>query len=188
VLLVPMLVALVGGVGACSDATNGSPVAGGTTTDNEPTTGRTTPRTPTTTSKSGSGASPIKDTDPCSLLTAQGQSQLGVSDGQKSQVGSGRKCQWRMRGPSDTTFFSVIIYDNLGIKDLPPDLNPKALPDVGSHKAVQDTDSNNPGNCAVIMDVTESSRVSASVLIGTDTNKACDLAMQLAQLVEPELP
>jgi hypothetical protein len=91
-------------------------------------------------------------------------------------------------GPDDTTFFDVIIYDDLGIDDLPSNVDPKPLPDVGSHKAVQDSESGGPGSCSVILGVTESSRVTTGVLSGTDTQKACDLAMQLAELVEPELP
>lgn len=38
------------------------------------------------------------------------------------------------------------------------------------------------------MGVTETSRVSAETVAGTDQQKACENALQLAQLIEPNIP
>lgn len=182
-LLVPVLLALAGGVTACSDKTEGSPQVQSTTggqTTGGPTT-RTTTDTPTP-------ASDLKGKDPCTLVTSSAQAQLGISGGEKSNVGSSRGCKWRLRGSDETTFFWVDIYDSQGIKDLPNDGDTTQLPKVGSHEAVQRTDPSNPGACGVVMGVTSSSRVTATALKGTDVTVGCELAMRLARLVEPELP
>jgi hypothetical protein len=184
-LLGPVLVALVVGLTSCSDKTNGAAVPPTGTTGHESTSAA--PTTGTSSSKPTSG-SQLAGKDPCSLLPPAGQSQLGISSGEKDTIASARRCRWRLRGPQDTYLFSVLIYDDQGIKDLPSEREITQLPNVGSHQAVQRTESANPGVCAVIMGVTETSRVTTQVTAGTDTQKGCGLAMQLATLVEPELP
>lgn len=187
VLLVPVLAMAFAGIGACSSATTGSPVPGATTgsgsgpTSTQETTGETSSSSP-----SPSGA-PLADKDPCTLLTPGAQAKFGVSGGQKHDVGEGRGCQWTLRGSSETTFFAVQIYDNSGIKDIPAESGPKQLPDIGAHKAVQTQGNGGAGTCSVILGVTDSSQVTSTVLSGTDTQKACDLAHQMAEQVEPEL-
>jgi len=182
VLLVPVLAMAFVGTQACSNSTNGLAVPGTTTATSEqaPTTNETSE---TSTSSPSSNESPLVDKDPCPLLTASAQAKLGVSGGQRHDVGSGRGCQWTVRGPQETDFYVVQIYDHSGLKDIPSDSKPKQLPDVGKHKAVQTSE-----NGSVNMGVTDTSQVSTTVLTGTDTQKACDLAMQMARLVEPELP
>lgn len=182
-----LLLALAAALTACADSTAGTAVPGNGGT--EPTVGQSTkPGKQTTSTKPGSAASPLANVDPCTLLTSQGKAQLGISGGEKENIGSARVCKWRLRGPVDTYFFTVGIYDRLGIKDIPQNIQLKELPDIGTHKAVQDVDPANPGVCGVTLGVTESSRVRIQVLAGTDTTKACDLALQMAKLVEPELP
>ena len=183
-LLVPVLVVLAGAV-ACSEKTDGSaqPTSTGQQTTGSTSTTRTTSSKPT---QSGD----LQNKKPCTLLPSAGQSQLGISDGKEDKIGSARRCRWMQRGPQDTFLFDVLINDDQGIKDLPSGNGReiKQLSDIGSHKTVQRTETANPGICAVIMGVTETSRVTAQVTAGTDTQKGCDLAMQLAKLVEPELP
>lgn len=184
-LLVPVLVVMASGAVGCSDKTNGSAVPENTTTEQSPTeTQQTSPRT----SDKPTNDSSLKGKDPCTLLPPAGQAQLGISGGEKDNAGSARGCKWRLRGPQETTFFTVDIYDSLGLKDLPNDGNTKQLSKVGTHEAVQRSEAANPGACSVVIGVSESSRVSATALSGTNTQKGCELAMQLAQLVEPELP
>lgn len=189
VRLVPVLAALVVGVTACSDATNGSPVPGGSQSASQPPTGGgTTSSSRTSTSQPSSGESPVADTEPCSLLTNPAKTKLGLSGaGERKDLGGGRECRWRLRGPSETYIFGVVIHDKAGIKDLSSDLEIKQLPDVGSHKAVQNP-AKQGGACSVIMGVTDSSRVATTVVAGVDVQKGCDLAMQMAELVEPEIP
>jgi hypothetical protein len=176
--------AVVLGMAACSDQTGGSPVAGGSATGSDPTgtSGQTT------TSGNTSGGS-ITDLDPCALLNSAARGQLGLTDsGEPDDVGTAKGCKWRLRGPSETWTFTVDLRDSGGIKDLPPENNPKPIADVGSHKAVQLAEVGGPGACSVVLGVTDSSAATASVLAGTNTQKACDLALQMAKLVEPGLP
>jgi hypothetical protein len=185
-LLVSVLAALLAGLTACSSKTDGSAVVGDEPTGNPTTTSRTTrPSRPPTTSNTNAGALP---SDPCSLLTAQAQTQLGISGGERGDVGSARGCKWRLRGPEETYFFSVDIRDSVGIKDIPASSNPKPLPDIGGHKAVQLSGFGGPGSCSVALGVGDSSTVTHSVTAGTNLQKACELALQMARLVEPELP
>jgi hypothetical protein len=183
VLLLTLAAALI----ACADSTAGTAVPGNGGT--EPTAGQSTrPGRPTTSTKPGSADSPLANVDPCTLLTSQGKAQLGISGGEKNNVGSARGCKWRLRGPTDTYIFTVDINDRLGIKDIPQNIQLKELPDIGTHKAVQDVNPASPGTCGVSLGVTESSRVRTQLVAGTDTTKACDLALQTAKLVEPQLP
>jgi hypothetical protein len=182
-VVLPALALLAAGVSGCTGQTNGSAVAGpdaGTTAQQ--------PDSTTTTGGSQAGGSPLAGKDPCSLLSANAQSTLGLTNQQPHDVGSARGCRWDMPGPSDTYVFDVQIYDKLGIKDLPDSSKVKTLADIGSHKAVQISGDGGPGSCSVILGVTDSSRVTAGLIAGTDTQKACDLATQTATLVEPALP
>jgi hypothetical protein len=182
------MLVLAAGMTACSDTTKGSPVAGPGAAGSDPTTSeRTTTSKPTTSSNSGGGS--IANLDPCSLLNSTARSQLGLTDsGEPDDIGSARGCKWRLRGASETWIFAVDIRGSVGIKDIPPDSHPKPLPDIGSHKAVQTAEVGGPGACSVVLGVTESSAATSSVLAGTNTQKACDLAAQMATLVEPGLP
>jgi Protein of unknown function (DUF3558) len=190
VLLVSVFSAVLAGTIACSSATNGSAVGPADTVGSEPSSRpATTPRRSTTSSRPSTGNGPLAGKDPCTLLSADGQRKLGISNAPKEndKIGSGRRCRWRLRGPQDTYFFSVVIYDTLGLKDVPSSKVTK-LPNIGKHEAVRATEGGGPGTCAIELGVTESSRVGTDIVAGTDTQKACDLNMQLASLVEPELP
>jgi hypothetical protein len=82
----------------------------------------------------------------------------------------------------------VGILDKTGIADVPAGASVKKLPNIGRREATQITDTGGAGSCTIIVGVTKSSRVDIGVIAGTDTQKACELTMQVAQLVEPELP
>jgi uncharacterized protein DUF3558 len=186
VLLMSALALVLAGTSACSDKTTGSAVPGGST-------GEQTGSSTTTTSKGSSssrpttGGTPLAGKDPCSLLTANAKAELGLSgDGEKSNAGSARGCKWQRRDVSgDLHIFSVDINEHLGVKDLPA--SAKQLADIDGHKAAQTSGIGGPGSCTVTTGVTDKSRVDSSVLAGTNTQKSCDLALQVAKLVEPEL-
>jgi hypothetical protein len=183
VLLVTALAVVLGGASACS---GGSAVAGDPT--GVPAGNSTTTTSKGTTPSTSTGSTnPLAGKDPCSLLTPSAKATLGVSGGEKSNAGSSRGCKWQLRAASgDLNLFAIDILDRQGIKDLPPAA--KQLADVGTHKAAQTSGNGGPGSCSVIMGVGDKSRVESTVVAGTDTQKACDLALQMAKLVEPELP
>jgi hypothetical protein len=186
VLLVSALAAMLAGTAACTSSTNGSPVPGGsgTSAPAPPSSGETTD---TGSSTPSPGDNPLANTDPCTLLTTSAQSQLGVSGGERRDLGTERGCRWRLRGPSETFIFDVAIDDQNGLKDVPSDATVKPLADIGKHKAVQ-SPAKQGGGCSVLLGVGDSSRVDATAVAGVDVNKGCELATQLAQLVEPQLP
>lgn len=189
VLLVTALAVALGAAPACSDKTGGSAVPGNPSGNQAGTSTTTTSKGTTSTgSTSGSNSSPLAGKDPCSLLSASAKTSLGLSgNGEKDNVGASRGCKWEQRAQSgDLYLFGIDILDKSGIKDLPSDA--KQIADVGSHKAAQTSGKGGPGTCSVIMGVTDKSRVESTVLAGTDTQKACGLALQMAKLVEPGLP
>jgi hypothetical protein len=187
--LAPLLALLLAGA-SCSASTSGSPIPSGTGAG--PTSERSLPPLPPgtgeTSERPSQGPGPLAATDPCTLLSADGQAQLGISGGKPDDKGTSRGCTWQLRGPQDTYFLTVGIRDRAGLGELPNDSRHTKLPNVGSHQAVQSAGGAGPGSCGVILGVTASSRVEASVIAGTDEQKACGLAMQLAGLVEPKLP
>lgn len=122
------------------------------------------------------------------MLTESAKTELELSGaGEERKIGSARTCRWRKRGPSETIIFGVDIWDTAGIDDVPDDVTINPLPDIGSHKAVQGP-AKQGGSCTVFMAVTDSSRVGTTVTAGTDVQKGCELALQMAKLVEPKLP
>lgn len=187
--MVPMLVVLAAGVVACSDKTDGQAVPGDSTTETTTTGGTTTSTGRTTTSTRPSGGdSPIADQKPCTLLSSSGASDMGVpgQQGNEQKVGSARRCTWRITGATIKDSFNIGIglWDTAGLKDLPSSTPQDPVPTVGKHQAVWIKDA---AGCTVMMGVTEKSRVDASAN-GGSVDKACELAMKLATLVEPELP
>lgn len=189
VLLVPVLALALGATPACSDKTNGSAVPGGPTGGQTGNVTTTTSKGTSTTRSTSGGSSPLAGKDPCALLPKAAQDKLGISRGEKRNVGSARTCRWEQRAQTgDLYLYTLALYDSLGIKDIPADAGAKPLADIGRHKAVQTTELGGQGSCSVTLGVTDTSRASAGLITGTDQQKACELAMEMAKLVEPELP
>lgn len=186
---ISVLVAALLGLTACSDKAPGTAVPSPDATDRPTTTapsGKTT--APTASRRPSEGTSPIS-VDPCSLMTATAASELGldVDAGENRKLGNAETCRWKQRGAQDTYLFTISIYDEFGIKDLPDDIRTQQLPPIGEREAVQFF-GQSAGICGVMLAVTEASRVETSVTAGVDTDKACELAGRMAGLVEPELP
>jgi hypothetical protein len=182
--MLSVVAVLAVGLVSCSDETPGDPRAGDQTT-NEPSTEPTEP-TRGSSSRPTSGNGPLADIKPCSLLSADGKTQLGISGGEERKVGRARSCRWRLEGATGTDSFTldVAIYDELGIKDVVGS-EIKPVPTLGSHEAVQYVPP--AAGCAVGVAVSDSSRVDTQA-VGGAQQKACELALQLATFVEPELP
>jgi Protein of unknown function (DUF3558) len=182
------VIAVVATAAACSGGSDGDMFAGRTTsTDPGPGVGAAaTTMLPT---EPDLPERPLADADPCSLLSADGQAEFGLSGGNYEQVGMARTCQWSQRQPDRAAYiFSVEIWDDAGLSDLPPDLQVVPLPDIGTHQAVEDRAPMGTA-CTVLMGVTASSRVGITVSTGgEDMQLSCDLALQMSTLVEPALP
>lgn len=191
VLLLPAVAAaIVLGLAGCADETAGNATPGDETSAGRPSipdgTESTEPGEETSSTEPGSGDNPVAELEPCDLVSAEAAAEVGLTGGEAGETGRARDCRYRYEGATvdDSFTVGVAIFDELGLDDVVGS-NVKPVPTVGSHDAV--TYSPPAGGCAVSMAVGESSRVDTQA-IGGDDQKACQLAMQLATLVEPELP
>jgi hypothetical protein len=183
-----IFVGLVGGLAACATSTSGqavpeNPAAGTTQTGS--------PSTRTTSSRPTAGAGPLAEVDPCSLLDSAAKAKFGITgNGKPRTIGISRGCQWSVRqGSTVTTVYGFDIgILTAGMNDFPDNVPVKKLPDIGKHQAVQTQEGGGPGTCLIALAVTEKSRVDNTVVVSGNTQKACELAMELAKQVEPKLP
>lgn len=161
---------------ACSSTTQGSPSPGDGPTN------QTTEET-TTAEQEPDGLAAIQ---PCDLLDAAGAAGLQLTGGQELSLGGARVCEYRREGATLNESFtvSVALWDNQGLDALNAS-NVQELPDLGSHKAVSFVDA--AGACGVGIGVGDKSRVDSSA-VGGDQELGCQLATQLATIVERKLP
>lgn len=128
--------------------------------------------------------SPLKDVEQCSLLTSTEINDLHAGTPTSERLGNARACDFE--GGKDFVI-GFAIFDEAGLTEILSDGPPTPVPLVGKHKAVWNM--RGGGTCAVSIEVTKTSRVDSQ---GTDDNgnkqRGCDLAMNLARLVEPKLP
>jgi hypothetical protein len=168
----------------CSQSTAGSPGAVGST---PPTTQSPSTVTSTSTSRSGEASGDdIGSLRPCDLVDDAGLSTLGLTGGTEKTLGQARVCEWRREGASikDSFTLAVAIYENLGLADI-VGTSIQTLPNIGSHQAVSFIAP--AGSCGVGLGVAAKARVDSTVH-GGDQVQACQLAKQLARLVESNLP
>jgi hypothetical protein len=181
-LLVPILAAVALFLAGCADETPGDakPGDGGATgLPTLPTEDTTDPTEPSEDPGSGSGTA---DLQPCDMLTSADLSQLQLTGGTEEVVGPERSCNWKKSGSYSV---SVGIVDELGLDDVQSS-GPTKRMKVGSHDAVQST--GGISTCAINIGVTDTSRVDAISTANGDEAKACSVAKQVADLVEPKLP
>jgi Protein of unknown function (DUF3558) len=180
-LLVVAAAALM--LAGCSEETSGAATAGDGDNTSRPTipTGDTGTSEPTESTETG-GESGTTDLKPCDLLTSSEQANFNLAPGAEDDIGPARACQWRS---SDQFTVTIGVIDELGLEDVQSNGATQDMK-VGSHDAVQyvgvlDT-------CAIAIGVTDASRVDVSGVAGSDMTKACSVAKQAAELVEPKLP
>lgn len=183
-LLVALVVSGAFGLSACSEPTTGNPTtkAGASTETGTQQPGKTT------TTKKTSENSPLKDVDPCELISASAAQALGITGApKKADVGSTRGCDWRVQkgSVSESYTIGVSVLESRGIKDVVSSGEKKPLT-VGGHEAVQWFGSGGNG-CGIALAVSEKSRVDVAV-VGGEATKLCAPALEAAKLVEPELP
>lgn len=187
VVLSPVLAILVICTVSCTNETNGLPTASSDlATSSRPTipgAGNGTSSKPTSTSSNAT--SPVKDLDPCTLITAAEASGLGVIPGTRkdSSSGTSRRCVWTA---PDAFTMDVSTFDTRGVKDVVASGEIKKVPTIGRHEAVQSF--GGVDSCAISIAITETSRVDTSAAAHGNAAKSCEVAMQVAKLVEPKLP
>jgi Protein of unknown function (DUF3558) len=188
ILLIPAAAMVLGALVSCSNQDPGQAVAADTTSATPGSGGPfPTGSSSTGTSKSQSNSassSPLKDTKPCSLLSASDVSALQAGSGKEEQLNNARACRFL---EAKGFVMSVAIFDDLGLGDVTTYGEVKPVPTVGAHKAVQSM--RGVDTCAISIEVSKTSRVDVQ---GTSDDgsaqKSCDLALRVARLVEPKLP
>lgn len=131
------------------------------------------------------GGNKLHDLDPCALLSAAEVQQLGASRGEREDVTAARRCNWTVSG-SHT--FDIAIFENKSAKDAASAKGRQSEVTIGHHRAQRvEEGEGNPGLCDITFAITATSSVSAGSSAGTKTAKACDVATQVANLIEPKL-
>jgi len=181
--LLAMLAAVLLGIVGCSSETPGAATPGedGETGVQIPTNGGGGSTESPETSETETG-SPADDLEPCDLLSSGEQSSLSLGPGEEKTLAGARSCTWQASG-SHTV--GTDIWDNLGIEDVESTTEPEPKT-IGSHNAMQYV--GELGVCAVALELTDTSRVDVISVAGGDVAKACTIANQAAELVEPKLP
>jgi hypothetical protein len=182
-LLVSVVAVLALGLARCSEKTPGEATSGGGT--DRPTippgdTGQSEPSAPTEPSEGGdSGTAELQ---PCDLLSSTEKATLDLGPGAEEEIGIARACQWQASGQHTIT---IGVFDDIGLDDVQSN-GAKQPTTVGSHDAVQYAGPLDA--CAIAIGVTDTSRVDVSGVAGDDATRACSVAKQAAELVEPKLP
>jgi Protein of unknown function (DUF3558) len=181
-VLLAAAAALLAVLAGCTERTSGDPTAGGEPTGaTEQSTGE---QTTTTTTENGGGG--VADLKPCEILDSGDAQALQLTGGEEKEVGGARVCRYRYQGATlnDSFTVSVELWDDLGLTDLNvSDIQPTK---IGDHDAASFTDPG--GGCGVAVGVTASSRIDNTASGGENQQLACQLATQLATVVERKLP
>jgi hypothetical protein len=146
---------------------------------------------PTTTAADATTSSAPDDSelvglDPCTLPPAEQLAGLGFTRAGEPQTALDAKlCTWAEPGRS----VSVTLDPSNGVDDL----NTGAATSVedvtiGRHEGRRVLESSGPGFCSIDIAVTESSSATVTGIDFDGTPLACDLALQVAAIVEPKLP
>jgi hypothetical protein len=117
------------------------------------------------------------------LLSTAETTDLHAGPGVSRTLNNGRACQFQ---DADGFSMSVVIFDDLGLDDVVANGAITPVPTVGKHKAVQSV--GGIRTCAISIELTKTSRVDTQGTAGTDEQKSCAIALQVAKLVEPKLP
>lgn len=175
-------------VAACSSEETGSPVPPGNTA---PATSSAPTSAPASSDGSDDANTPLAGTDPCSLLTDQEAAQFDDFHAPKREkVGSADTCSWESiedHTLKDDFSITTVVRTNAGVDDAVDQGMGVDKVEAKGRRWAQIPDA---GGCTLAIGVTSSSRVDVSLTKASDhtIDQACDLADEVAQLVEPKLP
>ena len=185
-MVASVLVALTGSLVACKSETPGLPSGSSSAATTSKGGGGPFSETDTpseSTTKSSAGSGPLANMAACSLLTSADVAPLGVTAQgvEDDKIKGSRDCQYQKSG---SFTIGATIYDELGVKDVTARSNLTSLK-IGSHEAVQGMSG---GLCVIAIRTSETSRVDAGGQTNTDAKASCDLAHQVAEILEKKLP
>lgn len=165
---------------ACGGEEPGTPSAAETTINGS----STSPETSAPTSTPTDTGPDLVELAPCELLTADERAQLELPEGKPDTLGGSPFCQWNKGAGNGTV--GVALNLDAGLDDLnTTDRTVTELP-IGDHQGRR-LEHNVPGFCDVDIAITDSSSVTVGA-VHDQTAPACELAEQVARLVEPKLP
>lgn len=138
-----------------------------------------------------SGTPSTASLDPCELVTAADVASFGqFKPADKKDVGGAHACTYlkQLASASDESLsIGVAVRDSQGV-DSATDVGGGTIQgNVNGRKAVQIPAPNPPKGCTLALAVGTSARVDVLVVYD-DPAKACDMASQLGDKVEPKLP
>lgn len=166
-LILPALATAVLSIAACSGG--GSEV-----------TNTTTPATSDNAASTSAQASdPLASLDPCSLLTSEQVSQLGLTPQGPKTIAGSRGCTWANPG----YVIGIHFYEGRGLDNPNDGTGENTKYSLPGHDAVQSTKSG--FGCGIEIAITTSSIVIAQI---SNEPNDCALAQQYATLIEPKLP
>lgn len=178
-LALPVIVAGLFGLAACTSTTTGSGTPAGSPS---------APAAPTTATSSTNGAA-LAAVQPCSVVSSSVLSQNGLTETNQPATPGARSCTWQKTTDQNGPGFvlGVDVRDSQGLADI--DSQGFSLTDdtVGHHQGKQAEDAAG-FECFVAIGVTPSSRVDVVVSTSVSAAQSCDLANQYAKLIEPNLP
>ncbi|MEU3274035.1 DUF3558 family protein [Saccharomonospora sp. NPDC006951] len=172
--------AVVGLLTGCSDSEKGSPA----------TVASVPPLAGSGSSAPDGGTAVTADLEPCTLLTAPEITEFGSFEEQpREDSGLGaRSCSYLpARGNGSTESrptVGVDIRDEQGVSAVNDAGDGIRQGTVGDREAAR---TSGPGGCIIAMAVGGASRVDVAVT-GIDAGDACDIANEVADIVEPKLP
>lgn len=190
--VLPLIAAAVFGLAACNNSTSGTgtpaPDTGGGSGATSVDTGAGGGGSPS--SSSSGTASGLADLQPCNLLSASTLSTYQLTKTGSENDSDVRTCGWQKSVDANGNggySVGVDIRGSQGLKDVVSSGYTVTDDAVGSHQGKQ-LQASIGGTCAVSIGVTDSSRVDVHVNGAGDTAQMCQLANNLAKVVEPQLP
>jgi hypothetical protein len=185
--MLPLAAIAAFGLAACSSSTQGQGTAAPTTNTQQDTGGA---GAPSSGSSTGSGGSSLAAVQPCGLLSTAVQTQYELSPAATTPGTGARPCNWNKpvdQNGENGYEVEIDVRDSQGLSSINTNGFTVTPDNVGSHQGrLVQLDAG--GTCFVALGVGSGSRVDVSVTAGTDTSQACQVANQLAKVVEPQLP
>ncbi|HWM00899.1 MAG TPA: DUF3558 family protein [Actinophytocola sp.] len=127
-----------------------------------------------------SGAAPVEVGAPCELLSAADAAEVGLADGERL---SELTCDWILDSAAGVR---LDIVGDQSLADTPEQGTPV---DIGDRRGDRlENPDGRTGACTVGLETSDTSFVLISATVGQDTAAACDLATEVAERVEPNLP
>ncbi len=175
-LALPLLVAAIVGLSACSSQRPGSPTAAASSTTGSP--------------SSRAGADPLASVDPCSLITSAELASNGLQPGKIVNAPGARACSWNRPDDGATIdgyLIQIAIYDTAGLDQLNTSVGTASDYSVGKYQGKL-LRYKAGLTCTVALGITSTSRIDIDVITSTSVDQSCTLVERVAPAVVSHFP